>query len=304
MKRASSIALSTALFFWCFASMGAEQKQSTSHLNKVTGEVFWNLDGEVGLKYIPNCVVDNHWGGSFEQFMRGMDLFSIIGYQKLTSVECGGRGLRPIYLLREDGLFPVLFNKTITINNNRLNYYNSNYSQIAHMADSENYQHLYAALQRNKPAAAAVYASYYTLDHERPQVEVVLDTSILDMADKINKENALTESNRINDEIYRKFWIVSLINSVIFICFALGMLRMYRKAKKPLSKLFFLFSRASIRLRALVQKVGLKESSIIKSEGLKPYSVADELLKWASLKDAGLVSDEEFKEARNKIMGK
>ena len=42
--------------------------------------------------------------------------------------------------------------------------------------------------------------------------------------------------------------------------------------------------------------------SIMAREALAPYSTADELLKWKRLRDEGLVTDEEFSEARTKIM--
>jgi hypothetical protein len=43
---------------------------------------------------------------------------------------------------------------------------------------------------------------------------------------------------------------------------------------------------------------------IIKGENLKQYSVADELIKWAKLKDDGHISEEEFQEARDKLLKK
>jgi len=43
---------------------------------------------------------------------------------------------------------------------------------------------------------------------------------------------------------------------------------------------------------------------ILQSEKLKPYSVADELLKWAKLQDDGLISVEEFNEARSKLLNR
>ena len=43
---------------------------------------------------------------------------------------------------------------------------------------------------------------------------------------------------------------------------------------------------------------------IIKGEKLKQYSVADELLKWANLKEDGHISEEEFQEARGKLLKK
>ena len=44
------------------------------------------------------------------------------------------------------------------------------------------------------------------------------------------------------------------------------------------------------------------EVNIIKGEKLKQYSVADELTKWAKLKEGGHISDEEFNEARVKLL--
>ncbi|MCX9568573.1 SHOCT domain-containing protein, partial [Vibrio cholerae] len=41
---------------------------------------------------------------------------------------------------------------------------------------------------------------------------------------------------------------------------------------------------------------------IIKGEKLKQYSVADELTKWAKLKEDGYISEEEFNEARAKLL--
>ena len=41
---------------------------------------------------------------------------------------------------------------------------------------------------------------------------------------------------------------------------------------------------------------------IIKGERLRSFSVADELLKWAKLKDDGHISEQEFSEARRKLL--
>lgn len=45
-----------------------------------------------------------------------------------------------------------------------------------------------------------------------------------------------------------------------------------------------------------------REVDIIKGEKLKQYSVADELTKWAKLKEDGHISEEEFNEARTKLL--
>lgn len=44
------------------------------------------------------------------------------------------------------------------------------------------------------------------------------------------------------------------------------------------------------------------EVNIIKGEKMKSYSVADELIKWAKLKEDGHISEDEFNEARVKLL--
>ena len=44
------------------------------------------------------------------------------------------------------------------------------------------------------------------------------------------------------------------------------------------------------------------EVDIIKGEKLKQYSVADELIKWGKLKEDGHISEDEFNEAREKLL--
>ena len=44
------------------------------------------------------------------------------------------------------------------------------------------------------------------------------------------------------------------------------------------------------------------EIDIIKGERLRSFSVADELLKWAKLKDEGHITEKEFSDARRKLL--
>lgn len=60
-----------------------------------------------------------------------------------------------------------------------------------------------------------------------------------------------------------------------------------------------IFSNASRRPRLGGSGSDVK---IIKGESMRSYSVADELSKWAKLRDDGVVSEQEFKEARSKIL--
>ncbi|MHA3093335.1 SHOCT domain-containing protein [Acinetobacter brisouii] len=73
----------------------------------------------------------------------------------------------------------------------------------------------------------------------------------------------------------------------------------------------YLFRNPLNRYQAFVAENGIfgssvrsqKELSILKTENMKSYSVADELLKWKELKDQGLVTEKEFEEMKRKIMG-
>lgn len=54
--------------------------------------------------------------------------------------------------------------------------------------------------------------------------------------------------------------------------------------------------------RSAKTAIGASEMDIIKGEKLKQYSVADELLKWAKLKEEGHISEDQFNEARSKLL--
>ena len=51
-----------------------------------------------------------------------------------------------------------------------------------------------------------------------------------------------------------------------------------------------------------VFKSAESEIDIIKNDKLKSYSVADELLKWAKLKEDGHISEQEFDDAKKKLL--
>lgn len=58
----------------------------------------------------------------------------------------------------------------------------------------------------------------------------------------------------------------------------------------------------SIKPRSANTAISTSEMDIIKGEKLKQYSVADELLKWAKLKEDGHISEDQFNEARSKLL--
>jgi len=58
----------------------------------------------------------------------------------------------------------------------------------------------------------------------------------------------------------------------------------------------------SSKSRQLAPVKDARELSIIGGERLRSFSVADELLKWAKLKEEGHITEEEFNEARKKLL--
>ncbi|WP_134632657.1 SHOCT domain-containing protein [Pseudomonas aeruginosa] len=58
----------------------------------------------------------------------------------------------------------------------------------------------------------------------------------------------------------------------------------------------------SNKSRSSAEKGTFADIDIIKGEKMKSFSVADELIKWAKLKEDGHISDKEFQDARKKLL--
>lgn len=58
----------------------------------------------------------------------------------------------------------------------------------------------------------------------------------------------------------------------------------------------------SAKAKSIQKTKSESEVDIIKGEKLKQYSVADELIKWGKLKEDGHISEDEFNEAREKLL--
>lgn len=66
----------------------------------------------------------------------------------------------------------------------------------------------------------------------------------------------------------------------------------------------FLYSRPMLKnALSILSSKKKDELSILKTENMKSYSVADELLKWKELKDQGLITEKDFEDMKKKIMG-
>ena len=58
----------------------------------------------------------------------------------------------------------------------------------------------------------------------------------------------------------------------------------------------------STKPKSDIKSVTESEMDIIKAEKLKQYSVADELMKWGKLKEEGHISEDEFNQAKAKLL--
>jgi hypothetical protein len=101
--------------------------------------------------------------------------------------------------------------------------------------------------------------------------------------------------------LFEKKFFLTLLALFIAIAYLLLLKKLFLE---PLEK-----HRAWVEVHGIFsKKSGSKKISserngidIIKG-GEKSYSVADELLKWSQLKEAGHISEKEFKDAKNKLL--
>ncbi|MEH6387431.1 MAG: hypothetical protein V7772_06085 [Pseudomonas profundi] len=288
------------------SALAAVPKQAIEHFNHDTGELYWDLNNEVRLRYIPSCLSARDYSDTLYELILKIDLLSIYDHLEAPyTVTCSKKGLRVNYRLREDELFPQNYRKAITINEEALSYHSHNYGMIKHMADSENYQRIYSAMQTRSPVVAKVYGESFFSTQAKPEVQLIINTSNLDNAEEASATTAQTENNRLNDQIHKKYWLAILINSALLSCFLAGGFLVLRRSLRSLKNAYREHTTGESQIKLIIFRLLNKinrEKAIIKTDGLKPYSVASELLKWTKLRESGVVSEEEFQEAREKIL--
>ena len=103
--------------------------------------------------------------------------------------------------------------------------------------------------------------------------------------------------HRENGNILKGFVLTSLIPIVYFILINVLFLAPLKTHREWVEKNGFFKS-------TKIKSNEDKDVDIIKGEKLRSYSVADELTKWAQLKVDGHISEEEYEEARRKLLKK
>lgn len=97
-------------------------------------------------------------------------------------------------------------------------------------------------------------------------------------------------------------FIASIIFSIIALAYLILVQVLFLKPLRTHSEWVEKNGIFSSRPKSLGEKNNTSDVDIIKGEKLKQYSVADELIKWARLKEDGHISEGEFNEARAKLL--
>ncbi|MEA1606020.1 SHOCT domain-containing protein [Pseudomonas spirodelae] len=306
-----NIALAFIVASISMMSFAREPYYAEEHFNTSTGELYWNLGSEIRIDFISKCKVVNSprlynkFNTRFYELMEAMDYFEIIYDHAVAGLDCDSRGLYYTYLLSQDGKFPESHNKAVAVQFDGSTAFIN--EQHWYTSTSESYEPMHEALQKNqKTAIIHVYrgglAKFGLLENSSPEASYLIDLSNLDGADKLSKPVAIEKIKTLNDSLHIKYLKIIAVN-LLLIAFLVIPLFFYKRKIHPRLAL-----KASSTLKKLnkitasVSSFPIRNSRIIKSENMRTYSAADELLKWAELKEKGLITEDEFKLARDKIM--
>jgi hypothetical protein len=309
------VKLKIALVFFIMStsimSFAREPNHAEEHFNTSTGELYWHLGSEVRVDFIPKCKVFdpprlyNKFNTRLHKLMEMVDYFEIIDDHAVAGLDCDSRGLYYTYLLSQDGKFPQMPSEAVAVQFEGSK--DSIHEQHWYTSTSESYAPIYAALQKNqKVALVHLYrgglAKYGLLENSSPDASYLINLSNLDSADKLSKPAATREVKRLNSLLLIKYLEIIFVN-ILLIALLVAILFFYNiKILPGLALRISSLLKNSNKITTFVSRFFRSNSRIIKSEKMRSYSAADELLKWAKLKEKGLISEEEFKIARDKIM--
>jgi hypothetical protein len=128
-------------------------------------------------------------------------------------------------------------------------------------------------------------------------VTLLLISCLLSAAYCATTFNAEDFLDRYDDEL-----IISLIFAGICIAYLIAMKALFKTPLTAHAEWIEINGIFATKPKSGKEANPHSEVDIIKGEKLKQYSVADELTKWAKLKEDGHISEEEFNEARTKLL--
>ena len=114
----------------------------------------------------------------------------------------------------------------------------------------------------------------------------------------------LNPSDYIFDAIggFSIWFLISLLGVVIPIIYLNTVNNLFYSPLKEHSEWVAVNGVFSTKPKSDIKSATESEMDIIKAEKLKQYSVADELMKWGKLKEEGHISEDEFNQAKAKLL--
>lgn len=303
----------TILIFLCSLSSIALSKNALEKFNSSTGELYWDISPEYRLSYIPNCGINKlksyDTGSELHEAMRNMDVFGILRNTNESVMLCDGRGIRILYRLREDNIPPYDHINRVFINNKIISA-PLIVEKYKTKLDIEDYQQIYSAIQTGKSITVQIKTKINSYDFTYGDMKgKLLSSHIINIdnmskADDIHKRRAQASIKNINSKLSMKYIYILIYDLLIIIGLILIFL-VYKSKIHPVLKGVLLTTKEKIykQYHSVVNRK-TSDVNIVKSDNLKAYSVADELLKWAKLKEDGLVTEQQFEEARQKLLNR
>jgi hypothetical protein len=99
-----------------------------------------------------------------------------------------------------------------------------------------------------------------------------------------------------------KYFFISLLGVAIPIIYLIAVDHLFYSPLKKHSEWVAINGIFSGKSKSEIKSATESEMDIIKAEKLKQYSVADELMKWGKLKEEGHISEDEFNQAKAKLL--
>jgi len=301
-------------------------EEAPTTFNTKTGELYWDISERIRIKYLASCEIYHlsykpyNYESILKKFLNNVDFFNILsrGSMDLSCNSQGRPGLVVVNRLRSNGSISHLDTDNwgqhyvVSLNGNKLHLL-----RLLKEHDNQNYQHLFAALQLNKKVIiqevvlGSGFRENYRILRSKKQGSLIfnklLNEKVINISE-INNAEVLTKvllQKKIDEDKENKAMLyesVLLYAAIVFLV-SIIVLMFYLKLVHPIFKrvTFQVYCKAK-ELVLKKRKVTTNGTSVIKSDKFTSYSVADEILKWAKMRDEGIVSEEEFEKAKDDML--
>ena len=116
-----------------------------------------------------------------------------------------------------------------------------------------------------------------------------------------SQENITSQRKNDLTELRDKYVLFCILSILIFSLSFFPWLSFSRELTEGSEKTIRAAGRTTDKL---LSKINAKSGTIIRREGLRTYSASTELKNWQELREAGVVTDDEFEMAKSEILGK